>query len=148
MALHKIDNVEKTPRCKVCGELAGWYDKAVHNVQTKPDKDSMENIGTGKGLVYATCDNPTCPLKLKGEPIVCQHIDHRPDQHKVITMETRKIRSRYDLPYPYKGMDSCMVEGFYTRHDGKLITFQCCRNEACMQHFYEQGKKIGQAPLG
>jgi hypothetical protein len=142
MALHKIDNASQAPRCEICGEPTAWTDKEVHDILTP--KGSTENIGTGKGLVYATCDAPKCPLKVYGKGAVCQHIANRPKQDQAKTHRLREIRDRFMLPYPYKGMDSCMTEGLYTKHDGKVITFQCCRNENCMNHFFEQGRKLGQ----
>lgn len=148
MALHKIDSAEQTPRCEVCGELAGWIDKDVHNIQTTKE-GQMENIGTGKGLVYATCDAPNCPLKNGvGKGIVCNSLHNRPVEHQHTTLATRQIKPRRELNEPYKNTEFCMLEGFYVNHDGKLTTFQVCRNQACIQHFQEEGKKMGQLPIG
>lgn len=145
MALHKIDSAEQTPRCEVCGELAGWIDKDVHNMMTTKEGQT-ENIGTGKGLVYATCDAPKCPLKDTGKGIVCNHINNRPVESQLATLASRKVVSRERLTGPYKYSEHCMLEGFHVNHSGKLTTFQVCRNQACIQHFQEEGKKMGQLP--
>ena len=121
MGLHSIEEKDvKKYKCSVCGDTAVWYDDGFF-IRTKTGNNIQ--VGTNKGLVYATCDH--CGK------VVCGSPDRR-GKYK-----SRIIRLKNMLAGAYKGSKCCMQEAHYINHMGEVTTITCCKDFECVRHFQD-----------
>lgn len=130
--LHKVEEHEINKyRCEICGENAVFYDDGK---KLKTTQETEIEIGTNKGLVYATCDH--CNKIVCGNPALRPTIN--PITQKFVNVKggNRVIqRERKSLPGKYNGSISCLQEAVYFNHMGNSTLIQCCHDDLCVKSF-------------